>query len=210
MRIDNNRPISAFDLGNLLKAMANDYRSITGGRTLAVGSVEGGSLLLVFQDAVTYAMAHADGVKPYAEIAAELVSASAAILKFLDKIKETFFKKEDQAKSLSIETLKLLTKLARESESNIEFTSQHGFMITPQSAGEYADRNKTEPLNEKELGADADTEAQSAKPKDHSMDIEAQLAAFEDRLVERLETRLVEKLMDRVDKSMRKRPASRA
>jgi hypothetical protein len=97
LKIDNKGPVSASDLGDLLKAIADDCRSLSdNSRTLVVSSVEGGSIIVTLMDA----MALAAVAKPYAEALVEFARGSKAIFDFVDKLKKAFARNEESEKEL--------------------------------------------------------------------------------------------------------------
>ena len=75
LTFDNERSLSSDDLGELLTALARDYRQVSRGRTLVVVRLETGTLFAGFTDAVAF-------ITPYVHDALELAKAAKGIADF--------------------------------------------------------------------------------------------------------------------------------
>lgn len=89
--IDNREPIPALALSELLAALAKDYRKQNRARTLVVGRVEDGSILITLLDM-------AQGALPYAKGVVEAAKGGKALIEFGKSLAELLkAKKNNQA-----------------------------------------------------------------------------------------------------------------
>jgi hypothetical protein len=94
LRIADGRPLQASELGELLSALARDYRQMNRGRSLAVVRIETGSLLIFLQDAVLAA-------KPLLSDAVEIAKGGKALLDFAKGIEDLIGKKKTPSTDLA-------------------------------------------------------------------------------------------------------------
>lgn len=130
--------IPAVELGNLITAMARDYRSLSRGRTLAVARIASGSILIFLQDAY-------EAIGPYASHAVQIAKGTKALADFAKVLKEGYSalksgKKSPNAKVGAYRTTQASLKLALDHDAEFHFkeTGPDGetveFTVTPKDA----------------------------------------------------------------------------
>jgi hypothetical protein len=136
--IDYEKPIPAVELGNLIAAMARDYRAASRGRTLTVTRVATGSIQIFFQDAYEVA-------SPYVAHAVEIAKGTKALSDFAKLLRDTFssLKKgttSQRSKEGAYRTAQASLKMALEHGADFHFKETCGdvatveFTVTPHDA----------------------------------------------------------------------------
>jgi hypothetical protein len=120
--IGEGRPLQASELGEVLLALARDYRKINRGRDLAILRIESGSILVYLQDAAIAAA-------PYLKDAVEIAKGGKALFGFFNNIKDLLEKKQKKDTDLAsvrkqgaYRSIEAMVKIAADSGSNIKIT----------------------------------------------------------------------------------------
>jgi hypothetical protein len=83
IRFENERPITAKDLGALFAALARDYARLNKGRTLVVAKLQSSTLTAVLQDLYSQIIPYA----PYAKEALEVIKAAKPLKEFAELVR---------------------------------------------------------------------------------------------------------------------------
>jgi hypothetical protein len=146
--ISDGRPVRASELGELLTALARDYRQVSRGRLLVVTQLESGSLWILLKDAALAA-------KPYLTETAEYTKAAQALFEFARGLKRNLARKKsadgeavDPAKSGPFRSIESIVKVAADTgaELSLKYAGSAGEVIeitlTPVEAIEIRERDK--------------------------------------------------------------------
>ncbi len=108
--IRNEEPLGVEVVADLLRALGDDYRALSGGRSLAVREMRSGSLIISVWDAAQAGIIAAGGLLTVVELAKHIAEA----------LKAARQGKTTSSRSRGMKTVRALIKTSRQSHANIE------------------------------------------------------------------------------------------
>ncbi|MBZ9602610.1 hypothetical protein [Phyllobacterium chamaecytisi] len=149
LHLNYEKPISANDLGRLLRALADDYKKLSGGRTLIVGQIKSGSIIAILGDAAAWLSPHLENASKVAAAAKSVKKLYTTIAELLSKAQNTTNKEpliaKGNAGTRSVQQL-LETAIHSGGEVDLEYKSGDGeelrFRFTSAEAAAIREQNE--------------------------------------------------------------------